>query len=223
MLSQSGLDKIIQLIPFGWKYKASCFGLFLLAHTFFYTVANVSPFFPPQLIPLLDVDRFVPLLPWTFLIYVSDYVFMVTMTCLHTDRQAFNSMVRMCFTILVICGLVFIFFPTTYPRPPYPDSGNILVNSIMKLVGSADTPNNCFPSLHVGLTGGAAWSVRSWGVRKCLPFWIWAVAIFISTLTTKQHYFVDIGGGVAVVTLVAFLEWAIFEKRAFSVAFKYIR
>lgn len=216
----ASLIKLISMVNFNWKYKLSCFSLFMIAHTIFYTYSNLYPWFQPLFLPLLALDYRVPLIPWTFLIYVSDYVLFVLIICLHKDKQQFNSMVRMCFVILVVCGMFFIIYPTTYPRPPYPKSGNFLVSSIMHIIGSADTPHNCLPSLHVCLTGVAVWSIRAFGWRKFLPFWIWAVAIFISTLTTKQHYFVDVVGGIALIAAVALVEWALFEKRALVLAFK---
>src|SRR6185436_14225959 len=56
-----------------------------------------------------------------------------------------------------------------------------------------DVPENCFPSLHVSLAiiAAAYWPRARWiGIA-------WAIAIAVSTMTTKQHYFVDVAGGIA--------------------------
>jgi len=101
----------------------------------------------------------------------------------------------------VVCWIAFALFPTTYPRALYPlpfaDSATLRELGDLR---AADTPSNCLPSLHVAL----AWSLalswrdflrRSWA--RPLPI-VWAVVVSACTLTTKQHYLVDIPAGLAV-------------------------
>jgi len=196
-----------------WGYKLALFALFAAFYWVFYIYPNFHPKWPPQPLPLLWIDYAVPLIPWTFLIYISDYLLFASVLFLLTDLESFNSYARMVFATLMICGIFFIFLPTTYPRPPYPHSDSAIVSMVMNLISTADTPNNCFPSMHVAQTGIATWAVRRLGWKTFSSFGFWAVAIFISTLTTKQHYFVDILGGLSVMITVASLEWLIFEKR----------
>jgi membrane-associated phospholipid phosphatase len=76
----------------------------------------------------------------------------------------------------------------------------------MDFVYIADTPNNCFPSMHVALTSVSTWSLRGYAPRYFKLFMLWTLAIILSTLTTKQHYFVDILGGLGVLVVVVALE-----------------
>jgi len=77
-----------------------------------------------------------------------------------------------------------------------------------QLMHSADNPYTCFPSLHITncmLVTLAHW--RSPRRRWLLP---WAVLIAISTITTGQHVFIDILGGILVAcagTLAAAWIW----------------
>ncbi|MEZ4751819.1 MAG: phosphatase PAP2 family protein [Bdellovibrionota bacterium] len=50
-------------------------------------------------------------------------------------------------------------------------------------------------------------------------YWIWALAIFASTLTTKQHYFYDILGGLVVAACVGALEY-LYARKTFILTAK---
>jgi hypothetical protein len=75
-----------------------------------------------------------------------------------------------------------------------------------------DAPTNCFPSLHVGFTTLAVLSV---GSRLRLFYGLWALAVFASVITTKQHYLWDIGGGVFCALLGSALDTRL-EKTVFT-------
>lgn len=188
----------------GEKFKV--FLIFAVGYSIFYIFPNFYATWQPALLPLSRFDQAVPFLPWTFLIYTSDYVLISLTILLISDRRSFNSFGRMMFLALVICGTFFILFPTTYPRPVYPSVDNLFIQLAMDLVYVADSPNNCFPSMHVALTTISAWSLRKHSSRLFIGIVVWTVAVIVSTMTTKQHYFVDIVGGLSVVFLVVIIE-----------------
>ncbi len=196
-----------------WRYKLSLLGLFSVAYYIFYIYPNFSPLLQPRELPLLYIDRLVPFLPWTFVVYISDYLLFAALIIMVKDLGEVNSFARIAFGILFISGLFFLFFPTTYPRPDYPVEKNALVTFIMNLVENADTPNNCFPSLHVAMTAAAVWCVRRFHRKWFSIFAVWGLAIFVSTLTTKQHYFIDILGGLCVTVTVLSLERVLFYRK----------
>ena len=187
-------------------YRLMILGLFAIAYWILYVIPN---FFPSQAaveLPLLWIDQWVPFLPWTFLIYTSDYFVFAIAILVLSHREEFHSFARLMFGILLICGAFFYGYPTIYPRPAYPEHSVWFVNSVMQFVASADTPRNCFPSMHVALTAGASWALRVKGRSTFLLFIIWSLAVFASTLSTKQHYFLDIVGGLLVTATVVALE-----------------
>lgn len=188
------------------------FVAFMATYGVFYLYPNMFAAWEPHMLPLLAIDRNVPFLPWTFFIYCSDYTIFIFVIFLHRTKEGFNSMARMCFATLITCGAFFVLFPTTYPRPEYPTDVHFAVRFLMDLITMADSPRNCFPSMHVALTGVATWSLYRHN-PKAFPFYVvWSVLIFVSTLTTKQHYLVDVLGGIGVIFFVALLEKYLFAQ-----------
>lgn len=195
-----------------WAFKAWMFVLFTVAYLIFYVLPNFHPKFEPVFLPMFFVDYATPFLPWTFIIYMSDYL-MVPLVVLQThDREEFLSLARMAFGVLILSGFVFVLYPTHYPRPIYPPAPNWFVGILMDLIANLDRPTNCFPSMHVAITGVAAWATRKRGWKSFSLYSIWAVAIFVSTLTTKQHYLLDIAGGLAAVAIVVCTEQFVFAR-----------
>lgn len=194
-----------------FAYRLGIFALFMSAYGLLYVIPNFFLSLPPKELPMLWIDRAVPLVPWTFLIYTSDYFVFVVAMFLLTEKEKFNSFTRMMFGVLFVCGAFFYGFPTTYPRPNYPAETHRLLGAVMQFVAFADSPRNCFPSMHVGLTAVATWSMRHFGHRTLLAFSLWSLAIFASTLTTKQHYFLDVLGGLMVMSLIVALENRLFS------------
>jgi len=193
-------------------YKLALSALYCVVYSALYLYPNYFPSAVPVRLPLLTIDTAIPLVPWSFIVYLSDYVLAAIALVTIRDVGRFNAFARHAFGTLIVCGFFFAFFPTTYPRPEYPETSNALVAVAMWMVRSADTPNNCFPSMHVATTCMAAWSLRHHGARVTLAVTLWAVLIMASTMTTKQHYFVDILGGFAVVVAVIYFEHLLFAR-----------
>jgi membrane-associated phospholipid phosphatase len=191
-------------------YKLKIFFLYIAIYHVFYVLPNLFPLSPPSFLHFFDFEKSIPLVPWSFLVYLSIYVNIVLTIYLMNEIEIFHSYARAVLILFTVCGSFFLIFPTAYPRPPYPSVQNWLVSFGMNLVGKGDSPNNCFPSLHISYA-----LVNWWWMRKLLPkygllFFCWALAIMITTLTTKQHYFVDVIGGTLVFLFVRFLDAAIF-------------
>jgi membrane-associated phospholipid phosphatase len=187
-----------------YRTKLFLFVVFALAYQVFYVFPNLSPLREPVTLPLFAIDRLFPLVPWTFSIYVSDYL-LAFFAIILLQEEEFFEYTRLTFASLIICGLFFHLFPTTYPRPPYPTVENPVVAFLLRAVSFADRPTNCFPSMHVAMAVTATWALRH--RPRTFPVYVgWTLAICLSTLTTKQHYFLDIIGGLAVVVGVAIAD-----------------
>ena len=102
----------------------------------------------------------------------------------------------------LICMLFFIFLPTTNVRPEI--DGTSIADKLTNGIYSIDQPTNLFPSLHCLVSWfvfiGVRWrkNVKRW--VKILIF-VSAVAIMASTQFLKQHYIVDLLGGVVLAEL----------------------
>jgi membrane-associated phospholipid phosphatase len=190
---------------------------------------------PHHLLPLGALDRAVPLLPWTIWIYGSGSKAALFGWLSVPDSRAGKRLLLTLSFCAVVCGAVFFAWPTTYPRDLYPlPGGDSATLREFASLREADSPTNCFPSLHVALAWGLAlsWSgwlcaarprspasgavtaptapgpggpgpsptavVRAWRHASWTLPLAWAVAVSIGTLTTKQHYLVDVPAGFAV-------------------------
>lgn len=148
----------------------------------------------------LPLDGRIPLIPWTILIYLGCFLWWVWIFRLVSVRQ--RERADRFFTALilahVLCAVVFAFYPTTIARPE--PTGDSLWIPVMRLLYWADEPNNLFPSVHC-MIGWLCWIVIR-GDRDIALVWrvaslLWALAVCVSTLTTRQHVFLDIFGGIA--------------------------
>lgn len=97
----------------------------------------------------------------------------------------------------LICGLIFCVLPTMTVRPDVHLTG--ISGSALMVIFAMDVPSNLFPSIHCLASWNGYIGVR--GVKSipltyrifCLVF---SLLIFASTQFTKQHYLIDILGGV---------------------------
>lgn len=179
-------------------------GVLLFAATaILYLTSNHLHIFRPRLLPLSGIDVAVPFVPQTVWLYVSEYLYFVVVYFSFRDILNLNRFIYAFFSILVACVLVFWLWPTTISRGLFPLPKNLdpLTWMVLTALRRVDSPANCFPSFHVGSVYLSCFLLSNEGRRKFLFFLVWATAIALSTLTVKQHYFVDVvsGFGMAVI------------------------
>ncbi len=147
-----------------------------------------------------NLDRLVPFVPAWVSIYLICYIFWIVNYIL-ISSQGKEHMYRFVTADVLsrlICGLFFWFLPTTNVRPEITGTG--IWDALMALVYRLDAPTNLFPSIHcltswycyIGIRGQS--KVPVWYQRFSLVF---AILVCFSTQFTKQHYLVDMIGGVA--------------------------
>lgn len=176
----------------------SLLGLVLLEYVLGYWVINHFSAGRPAHSLETGLDRAIPLVvPWVF-VYVLAIPACVAPALLTTDRARFRTVCASYSAALILSALTFLVYPVTVPRPPLPGHGIGL--GVLALTWRLDPPYNCFPSLHVGLdvlaAAGCSGSPRSW----VMVLWVLAGLISISTVLVKQHYVLDVLGGL-------FLAW----------------
>jgi membrane-associated phospholipid phosphatase len=168
-----------------------------------YLIPNHYPVFTPVELPLTRIDSIIPFVPETIWIYLSEYPLLISAFVLTRHPEALNRYVKSILAVLLASALIFILYPTTYPRDrfPLPPELDPFSRFLFELQRTGDSPLNCFPSLHVGsvLTSTLLFRDRP---RAFLIFFGWAILICLSTLTTKQHYVWDVLGG-AILTWLA--------------------
>ncbi|MEG2182397.1 MAG: phosphatidic acid phosphatase [Oscillospiraceae bacterium] len=166
-------------------------------------------------------DRAVPLIPWTEVIYLSFAVFLgVNYALVGTiSKEAFYRLFAADMVGRVISMLIFIFLPTTNVRPEIVVTD--LFTWVLNLVYTVDMPANLLPSVHCLVTWfafiallGKNNKIKTW--YKVFSF-VYAMLIFISTMTTKQHIYYDVLLGAFIAQVVYMLRgkfgfYRIFER-----------
>ncbi|MCC7441375.1 MAG: phosphatase PAP2 family protein [Bdellovibrionales bacterium] len=165
--------------------------------TLMYLGSNHFHLFEPGLLPMSWVDRTIPFIPWTVWIYTSEFALFFAVLGLSRDLRNTNKYLYAFLGLQTVSVTIFVLWPTTFPRDLYPlptDIGSWTF-ALFNNLRTTDTPANCAPSLHVSscyLSSFVFLEER----RPLFPwFFAWSTAIAISTLTTKQHYLVDVALG----------------------------
>ena len=153
-----------------------------------YVLVNHVHLRAPVLLPLSFVDRAVPFSPWAMSLYLSHFVFLpFALLLVRSESVFFRGLKAMAISTGIAC-VVFVAYPTTFPRVESSGFWFAALNWI-------DTPANCFPSLHVAMAAIAAWVLREDGRPWAPAAAVWAALIIASTVLVKQHYAVDSVGG----------------------------
>lgn len=151
----------------------------------------------PRELSLTTWDKQIPLIPWTFWVYSSVYFIYLTSCAVQKDLENFSKFLYGYVFAYTVSSIFFVLFPTTFPREAYPlppETGELTAQAF-DWFRTIDHPTNCFPSMHVGSCVMSAMPFYRRRPKVFFLFALWAVAISLTTLTTKQHYLVDVLGG----------------------------
>lgn len=163
-----------------------------------YGIPNKVNLFQPTPVPLLAIDSMIGFSATWVWAYVSYYLLLIIPYFATDDEDLMNQMIYSYVASAGASALFFLFFPTILPREMYPtaEAGDFMSVLALDVIRLIDNSVNCFPSEHVTLTTIAALTLiranRRW-VWIALP---WALAIYYSTVATKQHYALDVIGGI---------------------------
>jgi len=184
--------------------QALALGLGYAAFCVLYLGSGAFHLRPPVILGASAVDRLIPFIDWTIWIYASQFTLLplaVVQARDDADRsQGFYAMLA----ATALAAAVFVSWPTQLERQGVPAGGATgLAWTVLYL---ADTPNNCFPSLHVALAAIAGRLL--WRRERRVVAVAWPVMIAAATLTTKQHVAWDIAGGL----VLAAVAWTLVPK-----------
>ena len=98
-----------------WPYKIFLLLIFGVAYCGLYVYPNFHPRYLPAGLPISALEASIPFLPWTVLIYTSDYVYMGLTVALLDERLAFHRFARQALLVLFFGGIFFWLFPTMIP------------------------------------------------------------------------------------------------------------
>lgn len=196
------------IIHRGNKYQMGA--LLYLITAILYLTSNHYHLFEPRMLPLSTLDQITPFMPNTVWIYVSEYFLFASVFIFSKDFLNLNKYFYSFLSLQIMSVFIFWVWPTTYPRDLFPLSPdlNTWTYALFSSLRQSDTPANCCPSLHVSSVYLSSFIFLDEQKEKFPFFFLWATAIAVSTMTTKQHYLVDIGAGF----ILAVLNYWIFHK-----------
>jgi membrane-associated phospholipid phosphatase len=193
-----------------------------------YLFSNHIHLVTPHQLPMWRIDEAVPFVPWTVWIYVSEYALFAAVYISCKDIVSLNKYLYAFVALQLVSALIFLSWPTIYPRDQFPldpSSMDALTFYLFDSLRRADSPASCCPSLHVSSVflsvfvlldghhrrtgfqpvGGRRTGFQPVGGRRTgfqfAFFFLWGVAIAVSTITTKQHFVVDVLAGFAMAVL----------------------
>lgn len=182
----------------------------LLLAALLYLPANHFHLYPPQLLPFWWLDTVVPFIPETVWIYTSEYIFFIVVYITCKDMVNLNKYFYSFLVLQISSVFIFWFWPTTYPRELFPLTNDLdpLTHYVFSALRVTDTPANCCPSLHVSSVYLSSFIFLDDQKKKFPFFFLWGTAIAVTTLTTKQHYLIDVIAGLAM----ALVAYWVFHK-----------
>ncbi|MBS1960215.1 MAG: phosphatase PAP2 family protein [Bdellovibrionales bacterium] len=191
---------------------------------FCYYLTNHNVIFDPVTLPHTWVDSHTPFIPYTVLIYISEYFYFAAVYLTLRDYDNINRYLYSFFLLQVVSCAFFLAYPTIYPRDAFAPTVQALepqwLRSIWLWLWKQDAPTNCLPSLHVSSVYLSALVFRTDGPNGRTAafrfYFTWSTLIALTTLTTKQHYLVDIVSGFGLALL--FYWWFHRKQRYFYIS-----
>jgi membrane-associated phospholipid phosphatase len=172
------------------KGRSIIIGYFLFC--LFYLSAGYIHLITPKILIQNVIDQHIPFMAWTIWIYLSQFFILFLALWIDYDDVQ-RTITYYAFLLAIFIAFVFfLIFPVEMPRHLINSTG--ITAFLWHSLYFNDVATNCFPSLHsadAALAANALIKTKNW--RWLFP--AWAAAICISTLTTKQHYCIDVVAG----------------------------
>jgi len=167
------------------------------------------PLLPVRLVPVMALDEWMPVLPWSVWVYFSLWVYICLPQALMRELPAMGHYLLGAVVLAGMGLLIFIVWPTAVPASDV-DWSNYPTMAFLK---EADAAGNACPSLHVAFAvfvGLWLWRVLTRLEAKVGWHWgngLWFLAIVASTMTTKQHVVWDVLSGLLLGGIVFAGNW----------------
>ena len=159
---------------------------------------------------LTDIDTWIPFVPQFIWVYHT-IIPVTVLTCLvlFKRRDVFLSLIYSNLVAGVVLCFFYIFLPAFYPREAFVDT-NTMSGMLVEFTRTIDGAHNTFPSGHVTFAWILALFVNLSQKGKsckwlCTSYFCWAILLSISTVTLKQHYFIDVISGVALAGIIFYI------------------
>jgi membrane-associated phospholipid phosphatase len=142
------------------------------------------------------LDRAIAYTPQAIWLYLAFFL-LIPATYLAAPPQRVRWLSRAMPCTAVVCGSVFLLYPTALDDSAYPASTQAgWSGALLRLLLASDTARNCLPSLHAALTllCVAAWQQRDRAWRSAAVLALGA-GICLSIVQLRRHLFIDLTAG----------------------------
>ncbi len=179
--------------------------------------------FQGQGIMLLEtaLDRMIAFNPAGIWVYLSFFI-LIPYTFITAQPHKLLWLRRSMQTCALICGLIFLLWPTTLLYPAI--TGDEMSQRLLRFLASFDSSQNCLPSLHGALTLLCVWALLD-NQRKLHSGLavLWSVCIFLSIIQLRRHLSIDLAAGMATGLVSGWLcmQWAA-KKRTSTTQVAYV-
>lgn len=205
------VEKLKKVPRYGWicgfLFFGLQYGMYRLADWISRITGTIDNAFPPK---IAFIDDKIPVIAIFAVIYVYSYFFWICgpIAASLTEKKNFINYIIGLLAAYIIGFLIFIFMPTCMDREAEGlmeiANGSGIANFMLRTIYGADGSGmafNLFPSYHCLISlycylGVARRPEISKGFR--IYSLVMTILICMSTVFTKQHYFIDIIGGLGI-------------------------
>lgn len=158
-------------------------------------------------VPELALDHAIPLVPAWSVVYGSLFLAALLPVMVVHQQELIRRTILAFLMAWLVSYAVFLAYPTVTSRPEE-FAGDGFFDWTLSLIYESDIRYNCFPSLHVAQCFIAALVCHRVHRGVGAAAAVWACLVALSTLFTKQHYVLDVVGGV----VLAGVAWFFFLR-----------
>lgn len=147
----------------------------------------------------LKIDDRIPLVPIFIIPYVGYFLLIIWTVIVLWKTQYIDRFLISYIVSYVLAGIFWYVFPNGVARPKITKED--VFSRLTKLIYKYDDDTNGFPSAHVFSTMICSYFLSIVFPGNEVLIWGTALLIIASTVLVKQHYIIDIFGGVLVFAL----------------------
>lgn len=149
------------------------------------------------ILPETVIDRAIAYSDAAIWLYLSFFI-LIPYTYMVVSPARVRWLARAMAVSALLCGVVFLLYPTTLAYPPVGD-GMGWSTQVLRMLQTMDSTQNCLPSLHGALTLLCAWALfeRDRPIRSALAVLL-TLGICYAIIALRRHVSIDLGAGLLV-------------------------
>lgn len=160
------------------------------------------------------------ILTFFVIMYIVVYPFILWFSTMYLvldeRKKALHSLAIGLLTLYLISLPFYLFFPVSnvYITNNLDSALSLIFPQIDQLFYMTTTSNNCFPSLHVGMSILICWSIKQTNNKRYYFFTVFSlICVVISVLYLAIHWILDVIGGILVATAAIIISKTVLKKR----------